>query len=886
MESQEKLDPASGGKAALKLCPFQKAGLCELGESCLMRHVKPTTPTASPATDQSIRTVAEVPKTTTQAVSQKKKNTSRGLDKVADIFALAAPRCSSPMTSQVTSHDEKTELSPHAKKMDSNQNFLQDLSEATSKSLCLDETTGAISKLHSNRKKVATPETENLSETNDGWGDCKRPKPPPGFFPDQTYQQQGSAKSGPAQMDDDDILPPLIPNEECHKVPGEEDVLFPHGFPGGCLDLKTAESRRAAAERPAPVNPWAIDGFRSAAEVIKDGPVHFCHECNRGGLVLKKSGKCPVCNGEFVEVQDADFTEVDRREEETPVTKQTNKIISISNSSSSVESPVERQLRIKKEFTGQNSKVAQLAKMDPQPKEPEPTDVKNVVPPSGDCDKAMVEGGHKAPSTRSLSTKPKMPLRKPREASLRPYYCYNCKTKAPFLCSNDSKCPTCKSDFVEEHDTAVTAMEFEKFLNSEEERFRRQQKAVRMAKYTCHGCNKTSLIKAGQELKCQHCDSDFIEEKVENGTWAEAASQNVEDMGESSAQPVAAPVWQQLLCHNCHCNYSLDVATEPLRCKFCQSDFVETSLTLNGSPVGDAGVAQPSDNRLEPPSDIQHSWPSQEPKQGAHEPTGGIVHERVFKTGNEFIRQVNAAATALKSDESQQLNMIENGVSNKLLKRIFIEIEGAAAKLLTKLQRRLGEDFQFEMEQCCPKPFQLVPNSKSKTGRQGDPEGPMSPQEFERKIRSHIKQITVVLFNNRQPPLTPDGDADHRADSGQIDPSFDEAINEISAALDFLEKLLNYSWQRHRVDSADLNRGGEHILRLIRASFNVRCGELRKAKQDIYIALTINSEDATPYFMRGIILKQQGKEDESTADMMKGIHLDPERAARLTDKYF
>ena len=72
-------------------------------------------------------------------------------------------------------------------------------------------------------------------------------------------------------------------------------------------------------------------------------------------------------------------------------------------------------------------------------KEPEPTDVKNVVPPSGDCDKAMVEGGHKAPSTRSLSTKPKMPLRKPKEASLRPYYCYNCKTKAPFLCSNDSK---------------------------------------------------------------------------------------------------------------------------------------------------------------------------------------------------------------------------------------------------------------------------------------------------------------------------------------------------------------------------------------------------------------------------------------------------------------
>ena len=77
-------------------------------------------------------------------------------------------------------------------------------------------------------------------------------------------------------------------------------------------------------------------------------------------------------------------------------------------------------------------------------------------------------------------------------------------------------------------------------------------------------------------------------------------------------------------------------------------------------------------------------WCQTQTKTDLEEPTGGIVHERVFKTGNEFIRQVNAAATALKSDESQQLNMIENGVSNKLLKRIFIEIEGAAAKLLTK----------------------------------------------------------------------------------------------------------------------------------------------------------------------------------------------------------
>ena len=77
---------------------------------------------------------------------------------------------------------------------------------------------------------------------------------------------------------------------------------------------------------------------------------------------------------------------------------------------------------------------------------------------------------------------------------------------------------------------------------------------------------------------------------------------------------------------------------------------------------------------------------------------------------------------------------------------------------------------------------------------------------------NHLLQVIVFFRGLTQWPANIDSTVE----------SFDEAINEISAALDLLEKLLNYSWERHRVDSADLNRGGEHILRLIRASFNVR----------------------------------------------------------------
>ena len=53
----------------------------------------------------------------------------------------------------------------------------------------------------------------------------------------------------------------------------------------------------------------------------------------------------------------------------------------------------------------------------------------------------------------------------------------------------------------------------------------------------------------------------------------------------------------------------------------------------------------------------------------------------------------------------------------------------------------------------------------------------------------------------------------------------------------------------------------EYNLRLVRASFNVRCGELREAKQDIAVALDLmllsswaRPPDATPHAMRALIL--------------------------------
>ena len=92
-----------------------------------------------------------------------------------------------------------------------------------------------------------------------------------------------------------------------------------------------------------------------------------------------------------------------------------------------------------------------------------------------------------AVSNRSggLGSKPRMPLRKPKVSTTQTYYCYSCKADVPFLCGpGDSKrCPTCKSDFVEDKETATTHLKSEKEIKTQKElKLLKERSAVQHAR--------------------------------------------------------------------------------------------------------------------------------------------------------------------------------------------------------------------------------------------------------------------------------------------------------------------------------------------------------------------------------------------------------------------
>merc|ERR1719357_916678 len=215
--------------------------------------------------------------------------------------------------------------------------------------------------------------------------------------------------------------------------------------------------------------------------------------------------------------------------------------------------------------------------------------------------------------------------------------------------------------------------------------------------------------------------------------------------------------------------------------------------------------------------------------------------QRYFRTGSDLIERASAPTVdedaGLPGTNRVNVSSAGSNMLSQLLgttatfdqsAKVLNDLAQATDKLVNKLKAKLGDDFYFDMSQCCQKPFQVV---------QGADGG-----------------------ENRPPP-------------GH---GFDDAVSEISSAIQHLEKMCV------NLPCLDgLNRRAEYNLRLVRASFNVRCGELREAKQDIAVALDLmllsswaRPPDATPHVMRALILHSQGKADEAQRDMAKAIAID------------
>jgi len=657
-------------------------------------------------------------------------------------------------------------------KADTNHNYFGDLCSVAEKSLCLDKSGGAVSKLYSKRNNVT-----KIEATKDATDNIQ---PQPSNTTDH-YAPSGMGWHNNSHENDPDDLPALISNQDIDSLKS----LIEGDMRSFINATEFYQSRRQ-------LNGGPTDDLGAAAAAIVDVK-HFCYQCQRGGLVLTLGGKCPVCKGEFVEV-----------EESAP----------------------------------QAGEWGVPTAPQPQP----------LTQASG-----VSEG---APTRAPKVRKPGMPLRKPQEASVKPYYCYNCKTKAPFLCSNNSKCPTCKSDFVEEHETATSHLEAEKEAEKKED-VAAPRRARRLSKYACHFCNKTSVVREGQVIKCGHCHSDFVEEKSEsNATWADK-------VGTPEAKPVEPSNWQ---CHRCQRTDRMLVQPgEMPRCPFCNSEFVEQ--VIDQGPAGDAAGPTAPAAHLNGWNGAPQSWPPavQPPREDAF-----------FTTGREFIQRATSGEDLahMEDEETTTVGGAVGGppatpaVDLEKVREILDDVDVAAAKLNNKLKKRLGEDYCLKMSQCCQKPFQVV--------RRGGATGHDTLTDIHRKVKGHIRAVTVVIFNVSRGVETSSSHGDGVA--------YDEAVTELSSAIELLEKMCQTCW--HIFSNQQLNRGGEYTLRIIRASCNVRCGELRAAKQDIALALAIHEpRDATPFFLRGMILKRQGKEDEATKDALAAVNLDPQLALKLSSDY-
>jgi len=171
----------------------------------------------------------------------------------------------------------------------------------------------------------------------------------------------------------------------------------------------------------------------------------------------------------------------------------------------------------------------------------------------------------------------------------------------------------------------------------------------------------------------------------------------------------------------------------------------------------------------------------------------------------------------------------------------------ASGKLIIKLKRRYGPQFFLDSVKCSPRPFEMV-RSKSHHGS--------GVGEIGRKAKFHIHNIGVVIFQRQR---------------------FDEAISEATEALELLSALFK---RRQAVETPDRD-AVLYNLRLLRASFAIRCSDLQLALHDVNMALRITQGVALPFQMRAMINTQLGRTDEAIKDTVSAVNIDPTLASPL-----